>query len=83
MRYEPTTAPLSLGSAARAWLSDELRRIANVIGQPGYLQLDPIDVEPQRPSKGMIVWAVGVNWDPGAGQGLYVYNEAGAWDRVN
>lgn len=83
MRYTPGIVPASLPAALRAWLADELRRIANAIGGGEFVQLDPIDAAPEKPRKGMMVWAVGSNWDPGAGQGLYVYNESGTWDKVN
>jgi hypothetical protein len=79
-RYQPSAPP---EKELRAWLADELRRISNAIGVAEFLQLAPIDVEPARPSKGMVVWAVGSNWNPGAGQGMYVYNAAGTWDKVN
>lgn len=79
-RYQPSQPP---DRDLRAWLSDELRRISNAIGVAEFVQLTPIDVEPAKPRKGMVVWAEGGNWDPGAGQGMYVYNESGAWDRVN
>lgn len=80
MRYQPSQVPFA---SLRAWLADELRRISNAIGPAEYLQLTPIDVEPAKPSKGMLVWAVGTDWDPGSGQGLYVYNQSGTWDKVN
>jgi hypothetical protein len=80
VKYQPGQVP---ERDLRAWLMDELRRISNAIGPSEYLQLSPIDEEPERPSKGMVVWAVGVAWNPGAGEGLYVYNEAGTWDKVN
>lgn len=79
-RYQPGNPP---EKGFRSWLADELRRISNAIGAAEFVQLSPIDVEPAKPSKGMIVWAVGTNWDPGAGEGLYVYNQAGTWDKVN
>lgn len=31
------------------------------------------DVEPARPRDGMLVYADGTNWDPGAGEGIYAY----------
>lgn len=83
MKYNPGNIPLSVPQALRAWLAQELRSIANAIGPLEFVQATPIDVEPDKPRKGMVVWAVGSNWDPGAGQGLYVYNEAGTWDKVN
>lgn len=83
MKYQPSAPPFAINSDLRAWLSDEMRRISNAIGRAEHIQFDPIDVEPERPSKGMMVWAEAVAWDPGAGEGLYVYNELGTWDKVN
>lgn len=82
MKYAPRSPPMDL-KTLQAWLSDELRRVSNAIGSGESLQLMPIDNEPERPSKGMLVWAVGVNWNPGAGEGLYVYDQTNSWVKVN
>lgn len=82
MKYAPGNAPGGLPQRVAAWLADELRRISNAIGTAEGVQLSPIDVEPAKPAAGLVVWAVGSNWDPGSGAGLYVYNGA-TWDKVN
>lgn len=38
-----------------------------------FLYLQNLAKAPERPQEGMIVKADGVNWDPGAGAGVYVY----------
>lgn len=81
MKYTPGSPPEPSRPGFRAWLAEELRRIANAISGP--LQAPELDVEPEKPRKGMLVWAVGGNWDPGAGEGLYVYNQSGTWQRLN
>ena len=43
------------------------------------LRLLPQYKEPVRPQSGLIVYADGVEWDPGSGEGLYYYNAAGVW----
>lgn len=78
MRYNPGHTPD--GSGWRPWLSDELRRISNAIGAAEMLQLSPIDVAPEKPTKGMLVYALAVNWNPGAGEGLYLYKTT--WVKV-
>lgn len=84
MSYHPGPVPSQgIPQALRSWLYEELHRISGAINVVPFVQLAPIDVEPDKPSKGMLVWAVGTNWNPGAGQGLYVYNESGTWDKVN
>jgi len=81
MKYQPGHVPEQT-QGYKAWLVGELRRISNAIGPSEFLQIDPIDVEPAKPAQGMIAFAVGVNWNPGAGAGLYVYNGI-SWDKVN
>lgn len=80
-RYQPGYPPVNLEPNVRAWLAEELRRIANAVDPLSAVPV--LDVEPDKPTKGLLVWAVGSNWDPGAGEGLYVYNQSGTWDKVN
>lgn len=82
MKYNPGNIPTAMSNALRGWLAEELRRISNAIGPLEFVQVTPIDVEPEKPREGMLVWAVGTTWNPGAGAGLYVYNGA-TWDKVN
>jgi len=82
VKYNPGIIPISAPSNLRAWLAEELRRISNAVGPAEFAQLEPIDVEPAKPRKGMMVWAVGTNWDPGSGEGAYIYNGS-TWDKVN
>jgi hypothetical protein len=80
MRYQPGFVPD--GGTIKAWLSDELRRISNALGPAEYLRVAPIDVEPDRPAQGMIVYAQAITWNPGAGAGLYVFDGA-TWVKVS
>lgn len=80
-RYQPGPVPSAM-QQIRAWLSDELRRISNAIGSADYVQLQPIDVAPAKPARGMIVDALAVNWNPGAGAGLYWY-DGSSWQKVS
>jgi hypothetical protein len=80
MSYHPGPVPSQgVDPALRSWLSEEMRRIAVAIAQ---VSIPVTDVEPAKPFKTMQAWALGVNWNPGAGEGLYVYNGA-TWDKVN
>ena len=40
--------------------------------------LDAVTVAPDKPFAGMVRYADGTEWDPGAGEGPYVYR-AGGW----
>lgn len=68
------------GQALALWMEDELERFAN--DQNENLQavdLRPIYNAPVRPRAGMIVYADGVKWNPGNGEGAYVYGADGKW----
>jgi hypothetical protein len=63
----------------RGWISRELRKIADILNAP--IILKPLAAEPDRFSDGMIVYANGADWNPGAGAGFYG-REAGAWVKL-
>ena len=44
-----------------------------------FLQLEPMYAAPLSPPDGMIVYADGTVWNPGSGEGVYVYYGA-AWN---
>lgn len=43
------------------------------------LKLIPLHAAPERPRTGTIVYADGTDWNPGSGEGLYVYDSGGNW----
>lgn len=54
------------------WLNDlQLRLQAYTSLQNEY---DVLNVAPDRPRRGLVVYADGVNWNPGSGEGLYRFN---------
>lgn len=64
-----------------AFLSRELQRIAESQSETIAVELRPIFAPPQNPREGMIVFADGVTWNPGAGAGSYEYR-GGAWVKL-
>lgn len=38
-----------------------------------FIKLRVLNAEPKKPRKGIIVYADGTNWNPGSGEGVYVY----------
>lgn len=53
-------------------------KIDNRLQELGLLNRDFImmkvhHVAPKKPRKGQVVYADGTNWNPGSGEGLYVY----------
>lgn len=60
------------------WTSAELNRLAQAVGEiPLELQVAVLARAPDKPRIGLIVYADGTNWDPGAGQGFYGYTNSG------
>jgi hypothetical protein len=59
-------------------LNYELKLIEQAFGQP--IRLPTLAAEPNRPRDGLVAYADGTAWDPGAGEGLYTYF-AGAWHK--
>lgn len=81
--YSPSAIPDDAPRGLKAWLATQLRMIAAELthGQPATVTLAVLGLEPPRPRNGMIVYADGVEWNPGAGEGFYGY-EAGAWEKL-
>src|SRR5262245_52219882 len=74
--YSPDAIPVDAPEGLKAWLADQLHRIANELNKPP--SLTALDTEPARYYDGLTVVADGTNWNPGSGAGLYT-RSAGAW----
>jgi hypothetical protein len=80
MAYSPRPVPQFKDEAGQLalWVAEELRNIARTFQESEQVQHTVLSVEPPRPRQGMVVYADGVNWDPGAGEGQYVFDGT-AW----
>jgi hypothetical protein len=67
----------------RSWISTQLRRVADVLTAPSVrsIHFDTLHAEPPRFGNGDVVMADGVDWNPGAGGGLY-QRFSGAWVKL-
>lgn len=80
-RYVSTVPPATtiekeeLRELAR-WVKDELDKISRAISSLEH-QYPPLNAEPSRYSVGFVAYADGTNWNPGSGEGLYVYKSTG------
>lgn len=89
MPYIPGKLPQLNGDQGDAlalakYLEDELSAISSAqIDDILALELRPSYVAPLRPRTGMIVYADGTSWNPGAGEGAYVRLAAGTWAKLN
>lgn len=83
MPWSGNKAPLQTtedGQALAFWMEDELERFANEqVDNLQAIDLRPTYNPPLRPRQGMIAYADGVKWNPGSGEGLYIYNGLGVW----
>jgi len=79
MSYSPEGAPRngSIDDLA-AYIDRELSRVGNAFNS-ATLKVEMLAVEPMKPRDGLIAGADGVNWDPGSGEGIYVWFN-GVWN---
>lgn len=77
--YTPDPVPENAPTGLKAWLAEQLRRIANELNATPSLSALP--APPARPKDGTIVGADGTNWNPGGGAGVYLYT-GGAWVKL-
>ncbi len=82
MVYYPSR-PASITDLESLWryIDEELNHISREFGEMSTVELRASNAEPAKPREGMLVYADGVNWDPGSGTGVYVYS-GGAWVKL-
>lgn len=79
MAYQPDSIPEDTPPALKAWLADQLRRVAAELGAG--VHAPRLGVEPLRPRAGQIVYAV-APWATSLGaEGFYGY-EDGNWVKL-
>lgn len=76
--YTPKVPPI-LQEEFLPYLLEELDKIALelnslIVGEHQILYKEPLKIRP-----GMVVYADGVQWNPGSGEGLYRYSLGGSW----
>lgn len=69
--YTPLDPPPTIDQEMARYVIEELRRIATAFDL--VLDVDKLNVAPDKPRDGMIRYADGSNWNPGSGAGLYIY----------
>lgn len=79
--YVPGNVPANAPPALRNYLNNELNRIAESLRSP-FLFLQPTYAPPKKPVNGMIAYADGTQWNPGAGEGAYIYQN-GSWQLID
>ena len=79
MAYQPDAIPEDTPPALKAWLADQLRRIAAEMGAG--VQAPTVGAEPARPRRGQVVYAVAPWATSLGGEGVYGY-ESGSWVKL-
>lgn len=67
--------------AVAQWAREELDAIMHRLNQPIALTFDEQHHAPEKPRVGLVVYADGTDWNPGSGEGLYVY-KSGGWTLI-
>jgi hypothetical protein len=82
-RWTPNPAPLN-NEQLSDYLFHELNKLSDIIFNLDVMRLEQTNVDPDKPRDGDIRYADGTNWNPGSGQGLYVYIDDGtpAWEKL-
>jgi len=81
--YNPRQIPdIQDLSELRQWLEEELRFLARELSETTALELRPVNAAPIRPRDGMIIYADGTDFNPGAGAGVYA-RVGGAWVKLH
>ena len=62
----------------RPWVMEQFDQLSLAIPSGKLYKLEIRNAAPDKPRNGMVVYADGVVWNPGSGEGFYGY-EAGAW----
>lgn len=82
MAYVPKTPPeFDTLTQFKAWVEEELRSLAIELNRTRILELEQSYREPAKLRDGMIIFADGTSFDPGAGAGTYE-RRGGAWVKL-
>ena len=66
----------------RQWIEGELESLSQAFNELNkIIELNPTYVEPTRIKEGMLIYADGANFNPGAGRGTYE-RRSGAWVKL-
>jgi hypothetical protein len=82
--YYPGLAPVDGDlDSLRAYVQTELEQLSGILQvlMSQQLQLVERHVLPAKPREGVIVFADGTDWNPGAGRGVYVFS-SGSWVKL-
>jgi hypothetical protein len=65
-------------NGVQSWAEREFSEISRNFNEADAVDLRQTHKSPKKPRVGMVAYADGTDWDPGSGEGLYVY-KSGGW----
>lgn len=79
--YQPNPSQANSIEELRRYLEEELQKVANVLSEfePDSIRLKVHTAVPDKPAQGQMYYADGTKWNPGYGEGPYIYNANGVW----
>ena len=81
IRYSPAPVP-NKPEDLPAYLREEFARMSATIGNIADGHYDESNTVPSKPRAGDVRYADGTNWNPGSGEGIYLYLSTGAWSKL-
>jgi hypothetical protein len=81
IRYSPAPVP-NKPEDLPAYLREEFSRMSAVITNLADGHYDESNTVPSKPRAGDVRYADGTNWNPGSGEGIYLYLSTGAWSKL-
>jgi hypothetical protein len=80
VHYDPAPVPADITDPAlRRYLQEMQERIAATFALLAAGHLDPTYKAPAKPRRGDIRYADGTQWNPGSGEGAYLFKSTGTW----
>lgn len=73
VQYRPGQVPTD-PSRLENYLREEFDKMAAAISALALGHIDPTTVAPKKPRRGDFRYADGVMWNPGSGEGAYLFN---------
>lgn len=79
--YQPESIDSDNPQEIVSWATRELYKVSAALQTALARKVEFLNVAPAKPREGDIRGADGINWNPGAGKGIYAFY-SGAWNKL-
>jgi len=80
--YSPNPLLSRSSDDVAQWTQNELQVIGRTLSSLPRVQVSVLNRAPASPRVGMVAYADGTNWNPGGGEGLYLWKSDAAWHKI-